>query len=170
METGQHRIWPCLVSPNRRPREDRAGEPRGARVAGFVEVRSDRQMLGGVLPMRWVPLIEVQELLSRGGLSRNGVGRLPWTGVRLGLMRCGCSRNAGRISRGGGWGQEEAALLSVGTRGWAGGLPSAPWELEQVQEGGAPFPRGAPSRVSAVRGRDRGTRALIRVQRGVQSC
>lgn len=29
---------------------------------------------------------------------------------------------------------------------------------------------GAPSRVSAVRGRDRGTQAPIRAQRGAQSC
>ena len=102
-------------------------------------------MLGGVLLTRWSPLTEVQGLVSRGGLSRNGVGRLQWTGVRLGLMRCGCSRNAGRISRGGGWGQEEAALLSVGTRGWGGGLPSALWELEQVLEGGLLSPGGLPA-------------------------
>lgn len=66
-----------------------------------MEVRSDWQMLGGVLPIWRVPLIEVRELLSRGGLSRNGVGHLQWKGVRLGLTGAGCSRNAGGISRGG---------------------------------------------------------------------
>lgn len=129
------RLAPASFPQSRGPERTGSGEPCGSGRLCGGEVWTGR--CSAVFSPIWrVPLIEVRELLSRGGLSRNGVGHLQWKGVRLGLTGAGCSRNAGGISRGGAGARKRLPCWSVGTSSWEAACPHNSWELEQVLEGG----------------------------------